>query len=340
MSVRLRNNKWTVDFYTNGRKEKRIILTLPRHIKTKDEALLWEKEYKQIQKEEVLKPSSRSSISQMSEMFFEYCNMHKAKSTTRDIKSCFKNHILPMLGHIRADSISLTHFHNYKKTRIGQGASNISIIKEIAYIGSFYKWGKSYGYLPGLNFRIEKLPYKRPIPIILSFDEIISFIRACSPAIYRVFFLLIYNCGLRINEARNLKWKNVDLENRSIIVLVKGGNEKRIPFGSWLFNEFSILRDSPAGAPARSEYIFISNRTGKPIQDVRKAIARAKSSTGITKRIHTHLLRHTFATHLLDKNVDIRIVQKMLGHAKITTTEWYTQVSMNLKKEASNKLLP
>src|SRR5574340_1102415 len=119
--------------------------------------------------------------------------MHLAKTTTRDIKSSFKNHILPILGHVQANRISLIHFHTYKKTRIEKKGTARTISKEIAYIGSFYKWGKKYGYLNGLPFRVERLPYKRPVPTILTFDETIRFIRAASPDIYRVFFLTIYN---------------------------------------------------------------------------------------------------------------------------------------------------
>lgn len=333
MSVRLRGNKWVVDFYTEGRKGRRIILTLPKYIGTREEALAFEKEYKQVQKEEPLKPPVHSSIAVMTPMFFEYCEMHKALKTTRDIKSCFNNHILPVLRNIRAESINLAHFHQYKKKRLEEGGSSRSINKEIAYIGSFYKWGKQHGYLSGLPFRIERLPYKRPIPNILSFDEIVRFIKAATPDIYRVLFLTIYNLGTRFDETKNIRWENIDTENRTITVKGKGNKERRLPYGSWLHEE--LLRLSP-----KKGYIFASKRTERPIQDTRKAIQRAKKAAGITKRIHPHLLRHSFATHLLDKGVNLRIIQGLLGHSQIQTTEWYTQISIEAKRDASNTLLP
>ena len=118
MSVHIRYKKWVIDFYKDGRKGKRIKLTLPEGIKTREEALEYEKQYKKFQREEPLRPPVNASIETMSTMFFEYCAMHLAATTTRDIKSCFKNHVIPALGKVRAESITLTHFHNYKKKEL------------------------------------------------------------------------------------------------------------------------------------------------------------------------------------------------------------------------------
>lgn len=335
MSVHIRNNKWTIDFsvYPVKGKRKRIRMSLPKDITSKDEALLYEKEYKRIQAEEPSKPPINASIETMSQMFFEYCGMHLAKTTARDIKNCFANHILPILGKIKAESISLIHFHNYKKLRLEQKGSNRSISKEIAYIGSFYKWGKKYGFLSGLPFRIERLPYKRPVPTVLSFDETIKLIKAATPNIYKVFLLTLYNLGTRLDEARNIKWSDIDFENRTITVTGKGSKERRLPFGNWLYEELQKL-DPGAG------YVFASKKTGKPLQDVRKAIQRAKQHAGIQKRVYPHLFRHSFATHLLDRGINLRVIQRLLGHAQVQTTEFYTHVSIEAKRGASGVLLP
>ncbi len=330
MSVRTRNKKFVIDFYDNGRKGKRRQITCPSFITTEEEALQFEKDYKRIQREEPTRPPLNANIRQMAPLFYEYAEMHLAQSTTRDIKSCFKNHVLPILGNIRAESITIGHFHQYKKTRLAEKGSHCSITKEIAYIGSFYKWGKRYGYLSGINFRIDRLPYKRPIPNVLTFKETVSFIRAATPDIYRVLFLMIYNCGLRLTEATQITWDKINMESSTIRVMGKGSKERIVPFGNWLHAELKQL-------PENGKHLFIS-RKGQPIKDLRKAIDRAKKAAKITKRIHTHLLRHTFATHLLEEGVDLRIIQKLLGHAEIQTTEWYTQVSTNLKRQATDRL--
>ncbi|MBI4689504.1 MAG: tyrosine-type recombinase/integrase [Nitrospirae bacterium] len=333
MSVRQRkdrNYRWEITLYSKG---KRTRILLPKSVTLESEAKDIEKAHIQISLEEPLTPPVNASINQMTTPFFEYCDMHKAKSTTRDIKSCFTNHVLPILGHIRADSITPTHFHLYKKTRLNEKGTNRTISKEIAYIGSFYKWGKKYGYLRGIPFRIERLPYDRPIPTVLTFDETVSFIKAATPDIYRIFFLTLYNCGMRFSEARFIKWENIDMQNRTITVKGKGNKNKKLPFGEWLYKEFLNLGVS-------SGYVFISKRTGEPIQNVRNVIAKAKKTAGISKRIHPHLLRHTFATHLLEEGVDLRIIQSLLGHTQVSTTEWYTHVAVQTKRNAVNKLLP
>ena len=335
MSVHIRNKKQVIDFsvYPIKGKRKRIRLSLPKDITSKEEALLYEKEYKRIQAEEPVKPPVNASIEIMSEMFYEYCNMHLAKTTARDIKQCFVNHILPILGKTKAESISLIHFHNYKKLRLEQKGSNRSISKEIAYIGSFYKWGKKYGFLSGLPFKIERLPYKRPVPAVLSFEETTKLIKAATPDIYRVFLLTLYNLGVRLNEARNIKWSDIDFEDRTITVTGKGSKERRLPFGNWLYEELQRLNP-------KEGYLFVSRRTERPISDIRKAISRAKKEAGIIKRVYPHLLRHSFATHLLDRGVNLRVIQGLLGHAQVQTTEFYTHVSIEAKRNASGVLLP
>ena len=333
MSVRISRKKWIADFYINGRKGRRITITLPSWVKCKEEAAEVEKELKQTAREESFKPSSNSTITQLSQMFFEYCELHLAKTTARDIRQCFKNHILPILGNVRANIITLTHFHNYKKKRHEENGTNRSITKEIAYIGSFYKWGKKYGILTGLPFRVERLPYKRPIPTVLSFEETTNLIKAATPDIYRVMLLTLYNLGIRLNEARNIKWENIDFENRTITVTGKGNKERKLPYGIWLYEELQKLKPGTG-------YVFLSRRNNRPIQNIRKAIQRAKEKTGIKKRIYPHLLRHSFATHLLDRGVNLRVIQGLLGHAQVQTTEFYTQVSTETKKQASSLLLP
>jgi integrase/recombinase XerC len=336
VSIRLKQTKkgprFIVDYYENGRKGRRRQLVLPNFIKTKEEAQQYETEYKRLTRDEPTRPPANSTILQMSKTFYEYCEMHLAKSTTRDIKSCFKNHIIPILGNIRAESISIAHFHMYKQSRLKEQASNVSVNKETAYIGSFYKWGKKYGYLSGINFRIDKLPYRRPIPNILSFEETIALIKAATPQMYRTLLLLIYNCGLRISEATPLTWEQVDMENKTITVMGKGQKERKIPFGNWLHSEFQTMN------PSKGQIFQSRRKKGHAIVDIRKPLEEARKTANIKKRVHPHLLRHTFATHLLDNGTDLRIIQKLLGHTEVQTTQWYTQVSTLLTRDAIDKL--
>lgn len=155
---------------------------------------------------------------------------------------------------------------------------------------------------------------------------------------------LLYAAGLRVSELINLKLQNVNLEAGFVRVLGKGGKERVVPIGS-------AARTSVAGyvADARpqllkqhtSPYLFVA-RAGKPMsrQGFWKLIKRYGQRAGIAKKITPHMLRHSFASHLLEGGADLRAVQVMLGHVDIATTQIYTHVAQKHLKYLHKKYHP
>jgi site-specific recombinase XerD len=135
---------------------------------------------------------------------------------------------------------------------------------------------------------------------------------------------LLYAAGLRVSELCGLDRDGVDLRGRTVTVLGKGGKQRRVPIhdtavaalGEWL----SAGRGQMAGPP---DAVFV-NRRGARLgpRDVRRILDRRAASP-----THPHALRHTFATHLLDGGADLRVVQELLGHSSLATTQIYTHVS-------------
>jgi integrase/recombinase XerD len=154
----------------------------------------------------------------------------------------------------------------------------------------------------------------------------------------------LYATGMRVSEAVNLKRDNVNLEVGFLRCIGKGGKERVVPLGKKAIA--SIRRYLEAGRPKmlqkrQSEFLFIS-RLGRKIsrQSLWKLIKKYALAAKIKKNIKPHILRHSFATHLLERGADLRSVQEMLGHANISTTQIYTHINKDRLKSIHKMFHP
>lgn len=167
------------------------------------------------------------------------------------------------------------------------------------------------------------------MPVVLSQHEVTELLEAFRLPKYRVFFTLLYATGMRISEARRLETGDIDGQRGVIrIRQSKGGRERLVMLSPRLL---ATLRAYWRFARPPAPYLFTA-RTGKPLnaEVARNALRAAAVAAGVAKRVTPHVLRHTFATHLLECGVDIRVVQVLLGHTSIRTTARYTQVSVDV----------
>ena len=157
---------------------------------------------------------------------------------------------------------------------------------------------------------------------------------------------LLYGCGLRASEAAGIKLADVSFDERVLRVEGKGGKERVVPFGSRAETALRawIDRGRPLkafdGAKAQGA-VFVGPR-GRPIrrEDVGRIVKARARAAGLRKNLYPHLLRHSFATHLLWGGADLRAVQAMLGHASLSTTQIYTRVEEERLREAHSKFHP
>jgi len=142
---------------------------------------------------------------------------------------------------------------------------------------------------------------------------------------------LLYAAGLRISELVNLDVEQVNLNTNEIRVWGKGAKERMVLIGEPAAQALSayLSRGRPElSGKKRSSALFLNRYGGRlPARRIQKILEKYVSSTNIDKRVHPHLLRHTFATHLLDGGADLRVVQELLGHAQLSSTQIYTHVS-------------
>ena len=171
------------------------------------------------------------------------------------------------------------------------------------------------------------LPHaKAPLPSILIKSEIARLLDGFTSAKYRMFFTLIYATGLRISEASLLETRDIDAMQKVIHVRDgKGGKDRMVPMDTKLYG---LLRAYYKHALPAKPWLFTSI-AGKPIclETARRALLCASAASGIGKIVNPHMLRHAFATHLLEAGTDLRKIQVVLGHGSIKSTQIYTQVA-------------
>lgn len=163
------------------------------------------------------------------------------------------------------------------------------------------------------------------LPVVLSRSEIEQIIGITKNTKHRLMISLAYGAGLRVSEVISLRIKDIDLTGLSLVVREgKGGKDRISILPEKLCN---VLRNMMAGREL-NDFLFESERGGQlTTRTAQVVFARSLKLTGIKKNATFHSLRHSFATHLLENGVDVRYIQKLLGHASVTTTQLYTKVT-------------
>lgn len=157
---------------------------------------------------------------------------------------------------------------------------------------------------------------------------------------------LLYATGMRVSELVNVPVKNVDMKMQYVIVMGKGSKERMLPLGRtalhYLEHYLTVVRPQLLhGKPDKAAALFVTG-WGGPMTRERfyEIIVAYGKSAGISKRVTPHMLRHSFATHLLNNGTDLRIVQELLGHADISTTQIYTHLDVERLREVYDKAHP
>jgi site-specific recombinase XerD len=187
---------------------------------------------------------------------------------------------------------------------------------------SFVSWPKQYSPLPG----------------VLSLDEVHALLRALTHRRYQAIAMVLYGAGLRIAEALALEVSDID--GARGVLRVRHGKGNRAREAKLSPSLYASLRSYWAAERPPLPYLFASPRTGRPPnqETVARALELAAEQAGITKHVRAHMLRHSFATHLLDGGTDVRVIQVLLGHRSLKTTARYVRVSTALVRETPSPL--
>ena len=232
------------------------------------------------------------------------------------------------------DRLGLEDVRAFQVHLVSTGISWPSLNQTVCALRFFYGVTLGHGEIP------ERIPYAREprkLPVVLSADEVVRFLEAVPSLKSRAALTTAYAAGLRASEVVALKVANID-SGRMVIRVEhgKGGKDRYVMLSARLLG---ILRTY--WRLARPEHwLFPGRESGKPIdvQVLYAACRSARAAAGLDKRVAVHTLRHSFATHLLEGGTDIRIIQVLLGHANLSTTARYTQVSNGLIRRTESPL--
>ena len=185
---------------------------------------------------------------------------------------------------------------------------------------------------PDLARRLTVVPYPRRIPTVLSVEEVMLLLQAASAPKYKAAFATAYGAGLRVSEVVALKVGDIDSERMLLRVeRGKGGKDRHAMLSPQLLE---LLRAWWREGRRRSlllpgGWLFPGCNPVEPLsaRQLCRVVRAAAQAAGINKRVSPHTLRHSFATHLLEQGVDVRVIQTLLGHAKLDTTALYTRVA-------------
>jgi len=211
-----------------------------------------------------------------------------------------------------------------------RGLSPKSLQRRLSAVRSFYRWLLRHGRIaanPADGIRAPKAP--RKLPQVLDPDEAKALVEVPTDAPLglrdRAMLELFYSSGLRLSELCALRWRDLHLDEGLVDVRGKGGKERIVPVGS---HARAALRDWRADTHAGDDAPVFPGRGGKPIgaRAVQVRMRQLAQRQGLFKRVHPHLLRHSFASHVLESSGDLRGVQELLGHADISTTQIYTHL--------------
>jgi len=189
-----------------------------------------------------------------------------------------------------------------------------------------------YNEVLGRGFNKVKTPkINESLPVVLSKQEVVKLIECTSSSKSRLMLMMLYSSGIRVSELVNLKWQDLELEERfAWIRSGKGRKDRMVILSDKIVKELKEIN--------RGEWVFPGREGALTSKNIQKIVRLASKNAGIHKKVTPHTLRHSFATHLLDFGTDIRLIQELLGHSNLRTTQIYTHISSEQKLRVKSPL--
>ena len=232
-----------------------------------------------------------------------------------------------------------------------EGAASVSVNRALSSIRGFFRWMMRFGYRsddPAAELRNLKTPKTLPSFLweteMFEFQELTEKSDILWPERDKAIILCMYSGGLRVSETVSLSLNCMERDFSGARIIGKGGKERRVFFSEEAEEALRVylsVRNTRVKDERPTDKVFVSLKgAGISVPGVRWIISKYSRRLGLGKNIYPHLLRHSFATHMVNAGCDVRVVQELLGHTSISTTQRYTHVDMERLKNVYNSAHP
>jgi len=252
------------------------------------------------------------------------------------------------VGDVPAEKVTLLNLRRFLADLKVKNLKKITIGRKLSTLRSFFKFLCREGYLktnPALSLRTPK--QDKRLPKVLGIEEVLQLLESQPEDIQglrdRAILETLYSAGLRVSELTHLDISHVDFIGGVVKVAGKGKKERLSPLGEKAIRAIhTYLEKRKENKLLRNSQILFLNKNGSRLTErsIRRVLDRAIRKTSLAYHVSPHTLRHSFATHLLDRGADLRAVQELLGHQHLSTTQIYTHVTAERLKKVYAKAHP
>ena len=243
------------------------------------------------------------------------------------------------------DKVNEEDIRDYQECLNLKKEKSSSIRRRISSLKSFYKFLYRNNYIDKKDYPLSKVSMpklEKRLPKFIYYNDLLEIINESSKGPDgirdRLIIEMLYATGVRVSELVNIKVNDIDFNNRRIVVTGKGNKERIVYYGEYAEE---VLNEYLSVYYRKTEYLFVNSR-GEQLTDrgVRYIIDKIMEKLSIKVHVTPHVLRHTFATDMLNNGCDIKVVQELLGHSSLKATEIYTHVTNEKLKEVYYRCFP
>ncbi len=291
----------------------------------------------------------KNALRTVAKEFYQYLDVEKG--VLYNTKRAYKGDIEDFLDFVEKSSYDIVDHHAIRAyiVEIYKNLKKSSLSRKVSSIKVFFKFMKKKGFIDENTALIIKNPkVEKHLPKFYTIDEMFHFLDFLPKEGWlnirnRAIFELMYSAGMRAQEALNVNVDDLHLDGMWVKVKGKGGKERILPFGDKAKDAIEEYLNVLKGTGRRSISgpFFVNARGGRlSYRGLLKIMKKHQIKAHLFKDLALHGIRHSFATHMLDSGADLRSIQELLGHSKLSTTQKYTHVSMDKLMETYDKAHP